>query len=746
MVRIFSVLIAAAAAPSVGVCTESGALEATVTYATYFGGSRGDLVSAIALDASGNVYLAGTTRSADFPATPGAYQRSYSGGPCPIATGSPRNPAVINTWCPDAFIAKFTADRKLAWATYIGGSGTDTANGIAVDAAGNIYITGFTDSLDFPLTADAVFRTAENGYILKLNPNGSKVLYASYLSKTFGSSGYAIAITPTGDVYVAGSTKAFRFTGGDSANAFITRWRSADMHLLSTTRLGGSGSDDALAMAVDRAGNVYLTGRTTSLDFPVKGAIQPVAAPSVCTQQIGQCYHAFVSKLKADDNTLLYSTYLSGSGSDIANAITVDASGAAIVAGSTSSPDFPIENAAFPYPGFGHCLTGLSIPCSHGFVTKIAPDGTALMYSTFLGGRGSDTVTSVTLDQNGNALLAGGTSSVDFPTTVGALSHCTSSGSSFVGELSPDGSLEYLTYSFGIQMTAVVAAPEGAFYAVGYSFTGVPVTPDAFQPRPATVGGDPILVSLRLDPLVVAGPVTDAGCVLNAASLESRAVSPGEIVKIFGRGIGPAVRAASVVDSAGRITAELGGTQVMFDGIPAPLLYAGETEVEAIVPFAIAGRMNTRVVVRSNGLDSAAQVLTVADTAPGIFSVDGSGAGQALALNQDGTLNSPSNPAVKGSIVTFWMTGAGQLTSAYPDGQIVTESVGSLAGQFEIGLGPQPPAQVLYAGQAPGMVAGMVQVNVRVPQQDYSGPFDNALAFYGTAMSQWTRKVTVAVQ
>jgi uncharacterized protein (TIGR03437 family) len=215
--------------------------------------------------------------------------------------------------------------------------------------------------------------------------------------------------------------------------------------------------------------------------------------------------------------------------------------------------------------------------------------------------------------------------------------------------------------------------------------------------------------------------VVSSARVVNAASLTTGGVAPGEIVTFFGSGIGPAVAATLQLTADGRfLTTELAGTQVFFDDVPAPLIYVSDTQVNAIVPYAVAGKTSTQLQVDYQGVRSKPVTLKVAEAAPAVFTQNASGSGPGAILNQDYTLNSASNPAAKGSVVMLFATGEGQTNPPGVDGKIAVDALPkpNLAVTALIG---GVSAQVLYAGGAPGLVAGLVQVNVRVPNNVTSG-------------------------
>jgi uncharacterized protein (TIGR03437 family) len=197
-------------------------------------------------------------------------------------------------------------------------------------------------------------------------------------------------------------------------------------------------------------------------------------------------------------------------------------------------------------------------------------------------------------------------------------------------------------------------------------------------------------------------------------------VAPGEIITIFGSGLGPATGADAVLDSAGRIATSLAGATLTFDGIPAPLLYVQANQINAIVPFEVAGKQQTVVGLQYKGAVVTPTTLLVAQSVSGIFTTAGPGT-QIAALNQDGTLNSPANPAVRGSIVSMWATGLGLLSESYADGEIVSGPLGTVLDPPQISV-QYLPAEVQYLGQAPGLVAGAVQINLVVPAGVSSGP------------------------
>jgi len=365
-----------------------------LVYSTYLGGSSEDGSFGIAVDAAGNAYVTGNTDSTNFPTTTGAFDTTL---------GSIR----------DAFVTKLDpTGSSLVYSTYLGGSlGLDEGFGIAADAAGNAYVTGKTSSTDFPTTLGAfntTFSPGSDGFVTKLNPTGSALVYSTFLSSS--DIGLGIAVDVAGNAYVTGITGfnfpttagAFDTTHNGGIDAFVTKLDPLGSALLYSTYLGGSGTESDTRIAVDAAGNAYVTGHTDSTNFPTTaGAFQ--------TASSGGGGDAFVTKLDPAGSALVYSTYLGGSGLEIGFGIAVDALDNAYVTGVTTSNNFPTTAGAFLHNG-----------AQDAFVTKLNPTGSALVYSTYLGGAVFDRGDGIAVDADGNAYVTGITQSTNFPTTAGA--------------------------------------------------------------------------------------------------------------------------------------------------------------------------------------------------------------------------------------------------------------------------------------------------------------------------------------
>jgi hypothetical protein len=379
--------------------TKLNASGSALVYSTYLGGSSDDGGTGIAIDSSGNAYITGSTSSANFP------------------TANALQPALAGEF--NAFITKLNASGSaLVYSTYLGGSFSDQGNGIAVDSLGNAYVTGLTSSTNFP-TANALQPALAgdvNAFVTKVNASGSALVYSTYLGGNQADSARGIAVDSSGNAYVTGLASSPDFPtvapfqpslACAFGNVFVSKFNASGSALIYSTYLGGSGGEDegdfGTGIAVDGSGNAYLTGFVSSTNFPTMNAFQPSLG--------GASGNAFVSKFNASGTALVYSTYLGGSGTEVSGdeglGIAVDDSGNAYVVGWTSSTNFPTANAVQPAYGGGSF---------DAFVTEFNSTGSALIYSTFLGGSNYDAADGIAVDSSGNAYVTGETESTNFPT------------------------------------------------------------------------------------------------------------------------------------------------------------------------------------------------------------------------------------------------------------------------------------------------------------------------------------------
>jgi len=655
--------------------------------------------NAMAVDPQGNIYLAGIAYP-PFPTTPGAAQTQPGGGTCYI------NGAIflLPVLCPDAFVAKVELSGNavnIIWATLLGGPGSDSTSAVTLDAAGNVYIAGTTDG-QFPTTAHSFMPAMPAGagglFVAELNPQGSQVIYSTYLPEV-PLPGLAqvtgIAADSAGNAYIAG------YTEGDTgySQAFVAKLNANGSARLYNTVLGGSNGAYIGAIAIDPNGNAYITGSTSSPDFPVtSGAFQ---------SKLNGSTNAFVAKLDPVGN-VVYATFLGGSASDGASAIQIDAQGYAYVAGATSSPDFPTTAGAWePAPVIPEWNP--IPPIEAGFAAKLSPDGTALAYSSFVFAD-SIGVSAMALDEAGGAYLLG-TTLDGIAVTPSAPQPCTVQGTNlFVVHLNESGALLDRTY----------AGAETYTYT-NFGFFEQPPLALAFEGGQLyflTQGSQQNLGQLQFGgPGYVPAPCISQN-VVNAATFlfSGLQVAPGEFVSLTGIGIGPETGVANQLSADGTISTELAGVRVIFNGQPAPLLYVQSQQINAIVPFEAADNATTAVQVQYQGTSTNYVYANVAAYAPGLFHLaDGS-----AAVNQDGTLNGPNNPAKVGSIISLYGTGFGQTQPAGVTGSLFPLEPAMLVPAalmpLEVFIGGVA-ATIEYAGAAPGQIAGIDQLNVVVPTQ-----------------------------
>ncbi|WP_197216352.1 SBBP repeat-containing protein [Cytobacillus firmus] len=381
-------------------------------------------------------------------------------------------------------------DPGLVYSTYLGGTGDEAGGSIAVDSAGNAYITGsITSTFDFP-TTPGVFQTTSDGYqdafVTKLNPTGSALVYSTLLGGAqYFDQGLGIAVDAAGNAYVTGltgspdfptTTGAFdtTFKGGSiGTDAFVTKLNATGSALIYSTFISGTDDDEGIDIVVDGSGNAYVTGNTTSFDFPTtSGAFR--------TAHNGGFYDAFVTKINPTGSTLVYSTYLGGIGFDQASGIAIDAAGNAYVTGFTDSSNFPTTPGVFDTTFNGGEFDA--------FVTKLNATGSAVVYSTYLGGELRDIGNGIAVDAAGNAYVTGLTTSRNFPTTSGAFDTTFNGGpfDAFVTKLNPTGSmLLYSTFLGGTrndQGTDIAVDAAGNAYVTGFTESiDFPTTSGAFD-------------------------------------------------------------------------------------------------------------------------------------------------------------------------------------------------------------------------------------------------------------------------
>lgn len=523
--------------------------DGNLVYSTYFGGAGSDNAVGMALGNDGSVYVTGTTNSADFPVTKGAYATSGA-----------------------SFVFKLNPDGSRAWSTYFA-DGLSTPYAIAVDVAGNSYIGGQTSG-DLPVTPGAYetqftptgcspgnigpcFVNA-SGFLTKFNAQGSSLLFSTYI---FGNQQQqliqavnALALAPNGNIY-------FGYNGFNSPIV-----SASGIYLMNATgsALLASNSSEQVAInsiVVGKDGNLYAAGGTLGGFVATPGAFQSVPQPAIPNLPDGPVAgggaDAFVVKFDSTLSKILAATLLGGEGVDYGNSLALDSTGNVIVSGFTGSEAFPVRA---PFQG--------SFSGSSGFVAGLDSSLSQLLFSTYLGSTQPFMAQGAVPDGNGNLLVAGATSSV--PSTV-------------------------------------------------------------------------ILNKIALPP----APATRVDSVVNYASRIGVPLSPGEAIEIIGAGFGPDAR-------------------LMLNGNPLPAVFANADRIVAVLPNDLQTSGSVQIIVSNNGVSSNPVNMPAAAASPGIYSVDNSGFGQGYILNADGTRNSQTNPAVPGTPIAIFATGVGQVSNVGP--------------------------------------------------------------------------------
>jgi uncharacterized protein (TIGR03437 family) len=571
--------------------------------------------------------------------------------------------------CEDGIIAKADPTGKTIFVTFLGAPKGAYGSAIAVDPSGNVYIAGSVGA-SFPTTANAAIPTSTTSttFAAKLSADGSKFLYATYLPETMVGPTH-IAVDSGGNAYIAGFTD-YAVGGVPGHHACVIKLSADGSTIVYDKVLAGSNSEVPGAALVDTAGNAYVAGYTTSPDFPVTpGVIQP---------QLAGAQNAFLTKLDPSGN-ILFSTFLGGSGSDSANALQIDANGSIYIAGSTNSLDFPTTPGSFePSP----LIPAWSMSAG-GFIATLTPNAESLAYGSYL-----PQVTVLALTPSGDVYVAGPADGPGLPITPSAPEPCLGLSGGFLMHFDASGTLRDATYAGPAQ--AMTAAADGSVMLAAQG---------AFER--ASFGGPGWTAPACMTPAL-----------LNAATLSVTNMVPGTFATLVGFGIGPD-NGVIAQPSAGGTPVSLGAVQVFFDGMPAPILYAQSQQVNVQMPFELSGKSSTSVTLNYNGSTFGPVTVALAFAGPGLFRLQPNVSAQALALNQDGTFNGPLNPAARGSVIMLLGTGFGATNPACPTGGLNVPGpanlISDLAAIMEFG-GP-----VLYAGSAPTLPCGVEQINMQIP-------------------------------
>ncbi|MBI1761658.1 MAG: SBBP repeat-containing protein [Acidobacteria bacterium] len=598
-------------------------LDPLVLYSSYLGGDNRDSAYGIAVDHEGSIFLTGQTYSPNFPVK------------------APVDTQLDGT--NDAFVLKLDASgSRLLFSTFIGGRGSnDRGWAIAVDAAGNVYFCGETNSLNFP-TANAVQSiTRGNGdaFAVKLNIAGNVLLYSTYLGGSLSDAAYAIALDRFDNAYITGRTDSANFPTKNALQANLRGTRDAfilrldpDGVLIASTYFGGPpatlGGRDAEAgygIAVDSQQNVYVTGYTSSPQFTVANPVQV---------NFGGIEDAFIAKLNLPAAQLIYSTYLGGQDADVGRGIAVDAFGNAYVTGVTLSTDFPRRNALQPNPG----------GAADAFVAKLNAKGAALVYSTTLGGSGDENteqitdpepVGSIAVDALGYVYLTGKTESSNFPLARALQPQKNGDNDAFITKLDPAGStLIYSTY-FGTSFVgnngleergSGLAIDGGNVYVTGQMLGSDLFTLAPFQNKYGGGLSDAFITKISTPDITTIAPVS-------AASFNGVQLAPESIIALFGSGLASDTQAATTLP----LPSSLQGSSVKVtdrNGVErlAPLFFVSPNQINLLIPPGTAIGATHLTVTPKDG-PALSAIVQIEAAAPALFTATASGQGLAAAVS-----------------------------------------------------------------------------------------------------------------
>ena len=686
---------------------------AVLVYAGYIGGSAQDEAYGVDVDADGNAYIVGTTESSEmtFPVTVG-----------PQLTFDNRTS--------DVFVAKVDATgTRLIYAGYVGGTFFDHGEDIAVDSAGNAYITGWTRSNDFPAVGprDSSHSGRKDSFVAKISADGTQLIYSGYIGGNQEDEGHGIDIDGDGNAYLVGRTQSSQttfpvlggpdltFNGGNS-DAFVAKVDSGG-ELAYAGYIGGAAFDSGLGIVAGPQQNAFVTGYTksTAETFPVVGGPQP---------ELSGAEDAFVSKVSADGRSLVYAGYLGGPLADRGHGIGIDAAGNAYIAGLTSSPpDTNFPATVGPSLEFGGLVDA--------FVAKISADGGTVLYAGYIGGLTDDRANAIAVDALGNVFVCGSTLSdqQSFPVSVGPDLTWDGGREAFVAKVNASGrGLDFATYigDVGDERARDIAVdPRGTAYVVGGTSSPVAEFP---------TGGPDLSFNGLADAFVakIDSTVISPGGVVNAASFARGPLAPGEIVSIFGSGIGPISGVGARLDGRGRVASNVAGVRVLFDSVAGPLFFVRSDQINAQAPYSLDGKDQVRVQVMFQDLPSEEETFPVGESAPGVFSLPGNPS-RAIAVHSDGSLNSFGNPAKAGDVVVLYATGEGQTVPRGVDGRLSTFPFPRPRLPVSLTIGGRE-AQITFAGSAPNF-SGLLQLNARIPAES-NGDGAEVVLTVGSASSQ----------
>ena len=683
----------------------------------------GAVSNAMRLDAAGSIYVAGSVASASRPETT------------------------------DAFVAKLPADgSKIIYFTVMAGSFLDGATALALGSDGSAYVAGFTNSPDFPVTAGALQSTylgggQNQGFLVKVNPAGA-VAYSTFINGTASTQITGIAIDSAGEVFLTGiGGPGYSLTSGESLQGFILKLDAGlSKVLLSIYGFGGG------LIALDSQANIYLAGSAQAnvafnagqvLTLPPlpAGAFQPTHDARFCLTfgsgpgGIGaeiSCRYQYVAKLNAA-GTALWATYVTGTYGAIVRGMAVDSAGNVIVAGTTNSDDYPVTPRAFqtayaaaapPFP----VVPGSSYrdpPPATGYVTKINATGTGLIWSTYFGGSYADQITGMAVGPTGDIFVSGRAGSSDLPALAGTPDGCRPSANQelgFVARLAPDGATAGPAQLVaGAPDCLYLACPVQSDYPSYQAAWPLALRPDGTA---LVAGTNGTLASIDFS------SGSRLTCLVDPAdNVQLRTVAPGQLVSLFGTDLAP----AAPFTPSGGVAPSSAAFGVFFNGIPAPILYSDAQQINVQVPYEIAGQTTVQMQLADKQTPlplSETRTLGVVERQPAVFLSSAAAASPfpgytvcggivaigeaAVALNADGTLNDCTNPAIAGSAAAVFLNGLGLVTPAPATGAIAPAPPVTLTPGVDVFDGNLAPV-ISTTRSLPGSIAGVAQTQLRLP-------------------------------
>ncbi len=745
--------------------TKIAADGSTLVYSTYFGGSIGeDYITGAALDSAGNLYMAGNADSPDFPKANALYSSGQNAFAF-LAKLSPTGSIVFSTvypgmagatalaldstgvyfaggavpqWFPKlnsirndsaplqppngpiVGAVKLTLDgQTVLYSTMFGGTLGDSPNSGAVDSQGHFYVAGMTSDIDFPVVnaPQSTSGGGDDGFIAELSPTGTSLLFGTYLGGKNQDVVAGITLDSTGNIYVVGTTLSPDFPVLNSMAAsipksssqatpyegFLAAYSPSGQSLLYSTLIGGSQRDNAIGVALDATANVYVVGTTSSPDFTVTA--------NAYQHTFGGSYDAFLMVISPGTASLAPTVAASpqvltftapGNTAQPAQTVTLTgAPGAVFTASVTTANGGTWLSATLV------AATQLSVSVNPAGLAQGDYQGT-VQVST---GSGNAATISVVLHIPAPPAVL---TSYSLTAAAGPYPPLTVYGSGFVANASakvyldsnlPNGQPSYIYIEPGL--VTLVDSHTVQFY------------PGVGSPTPITIAvsvTNPGSIESNALPVLIGPPSPSITGIQNSAFASQpnavQPVAPGEMITITGLDFGSPVGMSAPANS-GTPSTQLGNTQVLFNGVAVPITYVSFSQINALAPFSLNGALTANISVNYLGVTSAPVTVQVVPSMTGLFTANATGSGQGWIINQDGTPNSASNPAVVGSTITVFATGMGATNPPIPDGTIPQSASIQPVLPVAAMIGTQA-ANVVSAYAAPGML-GVLAAKVQVP-------------------------------